>query len=180
VIDYVPLTPAAGRAVAGELRSLAVERMQALGYSIIATEFSPAGTGLRFDVIGLARHTRQVRIYEIKASRGDFLRDGKWERYLPFCTHFAFVAPAGAIAKWELPRGVGLIEYGSPVFASMRRARRFGLTILREDCLRASSPSLRLRETVDDGRWIALLESLAFTNRAPGALHPGFEQGEGI
>ena len=180
VIDYVPLTPSAGRAVAGELRGLAVERMHALGYSIVTTECSPAQSGLRFDVAGIARHTRQVRIYEIKGSRTDFLRDAKWERYLPYCTHFAFVAPAGAIAKWELPRGIGLIEYGSPALASMRRARRYGLTILREDCLRASSPSLRLRDRVDDGRWIALLEAIAFSARPSGAFAPGFELGEGI
>jgi hypothetical protein len=180
MIDYVPLTPAAGRAVASELRALAIERMHALGYSIVTTEFTPAGSGVRFDVIGVSRHTRQVRIYEIKGSRTDFLRDAKWERYLPYCTHFAFVAPAGAIAKWELERGVGLIEYGAPALRSMRRARRFGLTVVREDCLRATSPSLRLRDRVDDDRWIAMLEAFAFSARPSGAFGPGFEHGDGI
>jgi hypothetical protein len=180
VIDYVPLTPAAGRAVTAELRALAIERMLALGYSVVTTELSPSESGVRFDVVGIARHTRQVRIYEVKGSRGDFLRDSKWERYLPFCTHFAFVAPAGAIAKWELERGIGLIEYGAPQLRAMRRARRFGLTIVREDCLRATSPSLRLRERVGDAEWIALLESLALSSRPLGAVPPEFSDGAGI
>ena len=111
-----------------------------LGYAYVANEFMPSNANVRFDVIGIAKYTRQVRIYEIKSSRGDFLGDGKWERYLDYCTHFSFVAPAGAIFRWELARGVGLIEYGAPAFASMRRARRFGVTILREDCLRATRP----------------------------------------
>ena len=133
-------------------------------------------------MIGIARRTRQVRIYEVKSSRGDFLADGKWERYLPYCTHFAFVAPAGAIQRWELEPGVGLIEYGAPAFESMRRARRFGVTILREDCLRATRPSKRLRESVGDAEWIALLETLALGAR--GSLHDeashSFEGGSGI
>lgn len=58
----------------------------------------------------LGRYTRQVRIYEVKSSRADFLADSKWESYLRFCTQFAFVAPAGAIQRWELHRDVGLIE----------------------------------------------------------------------
>lgn len=136
--------------------------MHELGYAEVRTEFSPAGSGLRFDVIGLASRTRQVRIFEVKSSRGDFLSDGKWERYLPYCTHFAFVAPAGAVQRWELPTGVGLIEYGSPVLRDLRRATRFGARILREDALRATRPSRRLRERVADGEWIALLEAMAF------------------
>jgi hypothetical protein len=180
MIDYVPLTPAAGRAMTSELRTLAIERMAALGYSVVTTELAPFDSGVRFDVVGIARHTRQVRIYEVKGSRTDFLRDAKWERYLPFCTHFAFVAPAGAIAKWELERGIGLIEYGAPALRSMRRARRFGMTIVREDCLRATSPSLRLRDRVADAQWIALLESLALSSRPLGALAPEFIDGAGI
>jgi hypothetical protein len=90
--------------------------MRELGYAFVGIEFSPRDTGVRFDVVGISRRTRQVRIYEVKSSRGDFLRDGKWEQYLEFCTHFAFVAPAGAIQHWELPREVGIIEYGAPAF----------------------------------------------------------------
>ena len=166
IVDYIPLTAAAGRPPATlELRALARERMRALGYAYVATEFSPSNTGLRFDVVGVAKYTRQVRVYEVKSSRADFLADRKWERYLPYCTHFAFVAPAGAIFRWELPREIGLVEYGAPAFERMRRARRFGLTLVREDCLRATRPSLRLRERIDDESWIALLEAIALERR---------------
>ena len=180
VLDYIPLSPSAGRPLAtSELNALATERMRALGYWYVATQFSPAGESLRFDVIGVSRYTRQVRIYEIKSSRADFLSDAKWERYLPFCTQFAFVAPAGAIFRWELPREVGLIEYGAPAFESMRRARRFGMTILREDCLRATRPSLRLRDRVADAQWLAILETAALGARDyPAPVF--FEGGAGI
>ncbi|HTV74021.1 MAG TPA: MmcB family DNA repair protein [Candidatus Acidoferrales bacterium] len=180
MIDYIPLTPSAGRVLGTELTSLAAARMRDLGYAWTAQEFSPARTGLRFDIIGVTRHTRQVRIYEVKSSRADFLRDSKWERYLPFCTHFAFVAPAGVIARFELERGVGLIEYGAPAFERMRRARRFGLTILREDCLRAVKPSLRLRDRVEDEPWIALLEAMAFGGRPEPLEAALFTDGAGI
>lgn len=162
-----------------ELRSLATERMRDLNYAYVASEFSPAHSRLRFDVVGIAKYTRQVRIYEIKSSRSDFLTDAKWPQYLDYCTHFAFVAPAGAIMRWELERNVGLIEYGAPSFERMRRARRFGFTILREDCLRATRPSRRLRDCVADGAWIALLETIAL-GRREGASDPLFCEGAGI
>jgi hypothetical protein len=179
-LDYIPLSATASRPLAtAELRALAYDRMRALGYARVATELSPAGANLRFDVVGVARYTRQVRIYEVKSSRSDFLNDAKWEKYLPYCTQFAFVAPAGAIFRWELPRECGLIEYGAPAFERLRRARRFGLTIVREDCLRATRPAQRLRERVADDEWIALLEALALGARGePPALE--FEQGAGI
>ncbi len=180
MLDYIPLTATAGRRLAtAELRSLASERMRDLGYAYVASEFAAANTGLRFDVVGIAKYTRQVRIYEIKSSRSDFLADSKWPKYLPYCTHFAFVAPAGAIFRWELEREVGLIEYGAPAFERMRRARRFGMTVLREDCLRVTRPSQRLRERVGDAEWIALLETIALGNR-PALDDPTFEGGAGI
>jgi hypothetical protein len=180
MLDYIPLTATAGRRLAtAELRALATSRMEDLGYAYVATEFSPANSGVRFDVVGVSKYTRQVRIYEIKSSRGDFLADDKWERYLPYCTHFAFVAPAGAIFRFELDRAVGLIEYGAPAFERMRRARRFGMTVLREDCLRATRPSRRIRDAVPDEQWIALLETIALGTR-PGASDPSYEEGAGI
>ncbi len=181
MLDYIPLTATAGRKVATtELLALATERMRVLGYAYVGNEFSPAESALRFDVIGIAKYTRQVRIYEIKSSRGDFLGDTKWPKYLPYCTHFSFVAPAGAIFRWELGREIGLIEYGAPAFERMRRARRFGMTIVREDCLRATRGSQRLRDRVDDERWIALLETLALGTRAGGSVDLAFSEGAGI
>ncbi len=105
-------------------------KMRDLGYAYVGNEFAPSNAQVRFDVIGIAKYTCQVRIYEIKSSRGDFLSDSKWANYLPYCTHFSFVAPAGAIFRWELGREIGLIEYGAPAFERMCRARRFGMTIV--------------------------------------------------
>jgi hypothetical protein len=180
-LDYIPLTATAGKPrTTAELRALALERMRAIGYPYVAGEFSPAGSSCRFDVIGLGRYTRQVRIYEVKSSRSDYLADAKWERYLPYCTHFAFVAPAGAIARWELDRDIGLIEYGHPQLERMLANRRFGFTIGREDALRASRPSRRLRAAVADSEWIAILESIAFSGVERGGAEFLFADGAGI
>ncbi len=67
----------------------------------------------------------------------------------------------------------------SPAFERMRRARRYGVTILREDCLRATRPSRRLRDAVEDPAWIALLETIAFAGR-PESLGAEFVAGGGI
>ena len=180
LIDYIPLTAtAAKRTTTSELRTLACERMRRLGYPFVATEFTPSRSGCRFDVIGLGRYTRQVRIYEVKSSRADFLADGKWPSYLPYCTHFAFVAPAGAIQRWELDRDVGLIEYGHPAFERMIANRRYGFLIRPEDALRASRPARRLRDAVADEEWLALLETIAFGQPLP-AGETTFTDGAGI
>lgn len=47
--------------------------------------------------------------YEIKVSRGDFLRDQKWPAYLDLCNYFYFVAPQGIIKPEEIPDTAGLI-----------------------------------------------------------------------
>ncbi|MFN2461028.1 MAG: MmcB family DNA repair protein [Candidatus Velthaea sp.] len=181
MLDYIPLTPIAGKKrTTAELRDLARERMSRLGYPFVASEFSPAGSGCRFDVIGVGRYTRQVRIYEVKSSRGDYLADTKWHRYLDFCTHFAFVAPAGAIQRWELDRDVGLIEYGHPMLERMLANRRFGFTIHRDDVLRSSRPSRRLRDAVGDTEWLALLEAIAFGTATRIEHDPTFADGAGI
>jgi hypothetical protein len=180
MIDYIPLTAlAAKKTTTAELRLLACERMRRLGYPYVATEFTPAGGGCRFDVIGLGRYTRQVRIYEVKSSRADFLADKKWESYLRFATHFAFVAPAGAIQRWELDGAVGLIEYGHPSFERMLANRRFGFTLRPEDALRATRPARRLRAAVEDDAWTALLETIAFARALP-REEPTFTDGAGI
>lgn len=47
--------------------------------------------------------------YEIKVSRGDFMRDDKWHAYLPLCNQFYFVSPAATIKIDEVPAEAGLI-----------------------------------------------------------------------
>ncbi len=181
MLDYIPLTATAGKKkTTAELRILAVDRMRTLGYPYVASEFSPAGSKCRFDVIGLGRYTRQVRIYEVKSSRADWLADSKWERYLPYCTHFSFIAPAGAIARWELDTNIGLIEYGHPALERMLANRRFGFTIDRADALRTSRPSRRLRDAVEDEEWLALVETIAFARTARDVPEIFFSDGAGI
>lgn len=54
-------------------------------------------------------------VYEVKVSAADYRSDittGKWQRYLEFSTGVIFAAPAGMIAKADLPRGCGLITRG--------------------------------------------------------------------
>ncbi len=47
--------------------------------------------------------------YEVKVSRSDFLNDGKWQEYLPYCHLFYFACPPGVISVDELPQEVGLV-----------------------------------------------------------------------
>ena len=49
--------------------------------------------------------------YEIKVSRGDFLRDSKFYRYEEICNSLYLVCPKGMIDRTELPESVGLMYY---------------------------------------------------------------------
>ena len=83
------------------------------GYYLKGCEASPSKTDIRFDVFAIRTHwnkASEIRIYEIKSCRQDFVSDKKWQKYLPYCTHFYFVAPKGAIKPEELPEKIGLIE----------------------------------------------------------------------
>ena len=65
----------------------------------------------RFDLWVIARswvHPRFIGC-EIKTTRQDFLRDKKWQYYLPYCTEFYFVAPPGIIDPVEVPETAGLM-----------------------------------------------------------------------
>ncbi len=63
--------------------------------------------------------------YEVKVSRSDFLRDEKWQEYLPVCTTFYFVVPDGLIAAGELPEGIGLMYCSdSGAITIIKKARR--------------------------------------------------------
>jgi hypothetical protein len=62
--------------------------------------------------------------YEVKRTRGDFMRDDKWPEYLPYCNHFYFVAPKGVIEKAEVPEGCGLVIAGKRLIARVKAPRR--------------------------------------------------------
>ncbi len=74
-----------------------------------STWFSPKCP--RLDMWVMARSYANARFigYEIKVNRQDFLRDFKWSDYLPYCTEFYFVAPAGIIDPTEVPEQAGLL-----------------------------------------------------------------------
>lgn len=49
--------------------------------------------------------------YEVKISRGDFLRDAKFYTYTELCNCLYIVCPKGMIDRAELPESVGLMYY---------------------------------------------------------------------
>lgn len=69
------------------------------------------GGARRFDAWAMEPSWTKVNCfgYEIKVNRSDFTGDRKWTAYLPYCTEFYFVCPAGLIQPNELPPEAGLI-----------------------------------------------------------------------
>lgn len=51
--------------------------------------------------------------YEVKISRGDFLRDAKFYTYEELCNCLYIVCPKGMIDRTEIPESVGLMYYDS-------------------------------------------------------------------
>lgn len=49
--------------------------------------------------------------YEVKISRGDFLRDAKFYTYEELCNCLYIVCPKGMIDRTELPESIGLMYY---------------------------------------------------------------------
>lgn len=87
------------------------------------------GSHLRFDVWAMKRAYASPAMYgyEVKVSRGDFLRDDKWRAYLPFCNQFSFACPWGLISVDELPPDVGLFyasKTGSRLFTKRKPVYR--------------------------------------------------------
>ena len=63
--------------------------------------------------------------YEVKVSRGDFLRDAKWSEYLPICHDLYFACPAKLISPEELPADIGLMwAHGSRLITKRKAVRR--------------------------------------------------------
>lgn len=83
-------------------------------FFITECKTGPTMTGLyKFDGIAIYKSwTRpQIRGYEIKISRSDFLGDNKFYNYLPYCHEMYFVVPTGLIDRTEIPTEIGLIYY---------------------------------------------------------------------
>lgn len=79
--------------------------------------------------------------YEIKVSRGDFLRDTKYTEYLPYCSAFSFVVPSKIVKKEEVPAEAGLIYYKDGTLHTVKKA-----------------PAL----VVDDARLLSMLRYLVY------------------
>lgn len=74
----------------------------------------PTMTGLlQFDAVAIYKSWSrpQIRGYEIKVSRGDFLRDVKYSQYLPYFHEFYFVVPTGMVQRQEVEENIGLMWY---------------------------------------------------------------------
>lgn len=70
------------------------------------------GGHLRMDAVAIKKSWANpcVTAYEVKVSRGDFLRDSKWPKYLDYCNRLYFACPKGLITKADLPDPrVGLV-----------------------------------------------------------------------
>jgi len=55
-----------------------------------------------------------ITIYEVKATRRDFMQDvgkGKYRQYFNICHRFYFACPVGVLKKEEIPEGAGLTVY---------------------------------------------------------------------
>lgn len=68
---------------------------------------------LQFDAVAIYKSWSrpQIRGYEIKVSRSDFLRDAKYSQYLPYFHNFYFVTPTGLVQRQEVEENIGLIWY---------------------------------------------------------------------
>jgi hypothetical protein len=77
------------------------------------TQYVPSGNLLVLDALSIAKSWTQPCLtgYEIKVSRGDFLRDSKWYQYFPYVHEFYLVCPSGLIDRTEIPLECGLIYY---------------------------------------------------------------------
>lgn len=71
------------------------------------------GQLLQFDAVAIYKSwtNPQIRGYEVKVSRSDFLRDAKYPRYLPYFHEFYFVTPQGMVKREEIDEGIGLMWY---------------------------------------------------------------------
>jgi len=121
------------------------------------------------DVLTLDVHYRQPlpTIYEVKASRSDFLadtNDGKWRKYLPYASRLYFAVPVGLVSKDDVPAECGLVTYnadhrtwrvvkGAPV-RSVELADEVWLSILyrqREEAVHVRDLAERIRYVENAG-----------------------------
>ncbi|KKK83208.1 hypothetical protein LCGC14_2795670, partial [marine sediment metagenome] len=83
----------------------------------------------RVDVVAVKPHCyaqRDLRAYECKSTRRDFMHDvgaDKWRRYLLVFPRVYFAVPSGLVKKAEVPEEAGLIVRGENGWTTVKAAR---------------------------------------------------------
>lgn len=77
------------------------------------TQIVPAGSLKILDGLAIRKSWTNLCFtgYEVKVSRGDFLRDAKFYTYEELCNCLYIVCPKGMIDRTEVPESVGLMYY---------------------------------------------------------------------
>lgn len=77
------------------------------------TQIAPAGSLKILDGLAIRKSWTNPCFteYEVKVSRGDFLRDAKFYTYEDLCNCLYIVCPKGIIDRTEVPESVGLMYY---------------------------------------------------------------------
>ena len=70
----------------GQLLARGVAR-HLTGLGFVSLEEFPPIKGLRVDLLALGTKS-EIWIIECKSSREDFMSDGKWQNYLPWCDQY--------------------------------------------------------------------------------------------
>ncbi|MBS3949746.1 MAG: hypothetical protein KGZ53_03665 [Peptococcaceae bacterium] len=80
---------------------------------------------VQFDAVAIHKSWSHPRIvgYEIKTTRGDFLRDAKYTMYLPYVHEFYFVTPSGLVQRHEVEENIGLMWY-NPDTGALRTKKK--------------------------------------------------------
>ena len=108
---------------------------------ITAKEVNIRGCEGRPDIVAVRRKQylrKEIRAYEVKVSRSDFLSDVgrmKWKKYLSVCHRVYFAAPAGILKKSDIPEGAGLIVFSENGWSVVKTARSFEPTNLDVDAV---------------------------------------------
>jgi len=96
--------------------------------TFLESKWLTGGRACQADIFALTKsYTKfSINIYEVKASRADFLSDvnsGKWQRYLEYCNRFYFAAPSGIIKTAEVPAEAGLLTRSEKGWSTRRAAK---------------------------------------------------------
>ncbi len=125
---------ASARAFSTELQLDLASHLRSVGWltfteiAIPGTEGDSYASG-RVDVVAVKPHVyaqRDLRAYECKSSRRDFLYDvgtDKWRRYSLVFPRVYFAVPSGLIKKAEVPEEAGLIVRGENGWTTVKAAK---------------------------------------------------------